>query len=158
MIALYTRVTPIQFPIRHVDATTGTRHHPLDYVIRELFSAATVLVFGIPLAFSVFYRVVTIFFTYFTHANIHVPAWIDRPMSWVFVTPNMHKFHHHMELPWTDTNFGNVFSFWDRLMGTMVHGDPLQVRYGVDTLEGTPDESIAYQLKVPMHHRAHGPL
>jgi sterol desaturase/sphingolipid hydroxylase (fatty acid hydroxylase superfamily) len=70
----------------------------------------------------------------------------------------MHKFHHHMELPWTDTNFGNVFSFWDRLMGTMVHGDPLQVRYGVDTLEGSPDESIVYQLKVPMHHRAHGPL
>jgi sterol desaturase/sphingolipid hydroxylase (fatty acid hydroxylase superfamily) len=137
----------------HVDATTGTRHHPLDYVIRELFSAATVLVFGIPLAFYVFYRVVTIFFTYFTHANINVPAWIDRPLSWVFVTPNMHKFHHHVELPWTDTNFGNVFSFWDRLMGTMVQGDPLQVRYGVDTLEGTPDESIVYQLKVPMHGR-----
>ena len=123
------------------------------YVIRELFSTATVVVFGIPLAFYVFYRIATIFFTYFTHANINVPAWIDRPLSWVFVTPNMHKFHHHMELPWTDTNFGNVFSFWDRLMGTMVNGDPRQVRYGVDTLEGSPAESIVYQLKVPLQGR-----
>lgn len=133
----------------HVDATTGTRHHPGDYVIREVFSLATVMVFGIPLAFYVFYRIATIFFTYFSHANMVVPNWIDRPLSWVFITPNMHKFHHHVERPWTDTNYGNIFSFWDRIFGTLVHDDPRKVRYGVDTLEGTPDESIRYQLKVP---------
>jgi sterol desaturase/sphingolipid hydroxylase (fatty acid hydroxylase superfamily) len=133
----------------HVDATTGTRHHPGDYVVRELFSLATVLICGIPLAAYVFYRIVTIFFTYFTHANIAVPTWIDRPLSWVFVTPNMHKFHHHVERPWTDSNFGNVFSLWDRLFGTLVYDDPRHVRYGVDTLAGRPDEEIAYQLKVP---------
>jgi hypothetical protein len=38
-------------------------------------------------------------------------------------------------------------------MGTMVNGDPRQVRYGVDTLEGSPDESIVYQLKVPVQGR-----
>lgn len=137
----------------HVDATTGTRHHPGDYLVREVFSLVTVLVFGIPLAFYVFYRIATIFFTYLTHANIVVPTWIDRPMSWIFITPNMHKFHHHVERPWTDTNFGNIFSIWDRLFGTMVYDDPRKVRYGVDTLEGTPDESIAYQLKVPFDNR-----
>jgi hypothetical protein len=35
----------------------------------------------------------------------------------------------------------------------MVQGDPRQVRYGVDTLEGAPDESIVYQLKLPLHGR-----
>lgn len=53
-----------------VDATTGTRHHPGDYFIREIFSLATVLLFGIPASFYVFYRITTVFFTYFTHANI----------------------------------------------------------------------------------------
>jgi hypothetical protein len=86
----------------------------------------------------------------------HLVLLLDRQGARLFslATPSRDgALDHHMELPWTDTNFGNVFSFWDRLMGTMVHGDPLQVRYGVDTLEGSPDESIVYQLKVPMHGR-----
>lgn len=132
-----------------VDATTGTRHHPGDYLIRELFSLATVIVFGIPLAFYIIYRITTIFFTYLTHANITVPTWIDKPLSYIFITPNMHKFHHHFERPWTDTNFGNIFSLWDRMFGTMVYDDPRKVRYGVDVLKDELDEHVGYQFKVP---------
>ncbi len=132
-----------------VDATTGTRHHPGDYLVREVFALATVLVFGIPIAFYFFYRIVTVLFTYLTHANITVPTWIDKPMSLIFVTPNMHKFHHHFERPWTDTNFGNIFSLWDRMFGTMVYDDPLKVEYGLDVLDGKLDEDVMYQFKVP---------
>ncbi len=61
----------------------------------------------------------------------------------------MHKFHHHFERPWTDTNFGNIFSFWDRLFGTMVYDDPGKIRYGLDVLDDKLDEDIAYQMKIP---------
>ena len=81
-----------------VDATTGTRHHPGDYVMREVFALIAIILVGAPLAFYVVYRVVTIFFTYLTHANITVPQWLDRTLSWVFITPNMHKFHHPLLL------------------------------------------------------------
>jgi len=133
----------------NVDATTGTRHHPGDYVTREIAALVAILLFGIPLAYYIFYRILTVFFSYFTHANIIIPAWLDGPLSLVFVTPNMHKFHHHYEMPWTDTNFGNVFSFWDRLFGTLTYGDPKQVVYGLDILDDTRDQDILYQLKVP---------
>ncbi|PSR12483.1 MAG: sterol desaturase [Bacteroidetes bacterium] len=132
-----------------VDATTGTRHHPGDYLIREVFSLATIVVFGIPLGFYLFYRIATIFFTYFTHANIALPDRVDKALSWVFVTPNMHKFHHHFERPWTDTNFGNIFSIWDRLMGTLVYDDPRKVRYGVDVLDDKLADNLGYQFSVP---------
>ena len=89
-----------------------------------------------PFAFYVVYRVASIFFTYFSHANVNVPKWIDKPLSLVFITPNMHKFHHHFERPWTDTNFGNIFSFWDRIFGTLVYDDPKKVVYGLDVLDG----------------------
>lgn len=133
----------------HVDATTGTRHHPGDYLIREIFSLFTIVIFGIPLAFYLFYRIATIFFTYFSHANINMPQWLDKTLSWVFITPNMHKFHHHYERPWTDSNFGNIFSFWDRTFGTMVYDDPRKVRYGVDVLDDKLAEDLLYQFKVP---------
>lgn len=132
-----------------VDATTGTRHHPFDFLIRELFSLGVVLFLGAPLGFYLFYRFLTIFFTYFTHANISLPMWLDRPLSLVFVTPYMHKFHHHFERPWTDTNFGNIFSVWDRIFGTFVYADPRQVVYGLDVLDARTDEDVWYQLRIP---------
>ena len=136
-----------------VDATTGTRHHPGDYFIREIFSLVAVILFGMPLAFYLFYRIATVFFTYFSHANITLPTWIDKPLSLVFITPNMHKFHHHWEMPWTDTNFGNIFSFWDRLFGTLTYDDPRKVRYGVDVLPDEKAEDVWYQMGVPFRRR-----
>ncbi|MFT4760353.1 MAG: sterol desaturase/sphingolipid hydroxylase (fatty acid hydroxylase superfamily) [Paraglaciecola sp.] len=136
-----------------VDATTGTRHHPGDYIIRECFALVAILLLGMPLAFYVFYRILTIFFTYFSHANIHMPQWLDKPLSFVFITPNMHKFHHHFERPWTDTNFGNIFSFWDRLFGTFVHDDPKKVQYGLDVLDDETSGDLMYQFKLPFDKR-----
>jgi sterol desaturase/sphingolipid hydroxylase (fatty acid hydroxylase superfamily) len=132
-----------------VDATTGTRHHPGDFILRELFGLATAIVIGIPVSYFAFYRIATVFFTYVTHANIILPNWLDKTLSYVFITPNVHKFHHHFERPWTDTNFGNIFSFWDRIFGTFVYDDPRKIKYGLDVLEGKDDEDILYQLKVP---------
>lgn len=136
-----------------VDATTGTRHHPGDYLLRETFALFTIVIIGAPVSFYLIYRFSTIFFTYFTHANIQMPLWLDKMLSWVFITPNMHKFHHHFERPWTDTNFGNIFSFWDRLFGTMVYDDPKKIIYGLDVLDGKMDENIGYQLKLPLNNK-----
>ena len=132
-----------------VDATTGTRHHPGDYVLREVFALASIVITGMPLAFYVFYRIATIFFTYWSHSNIIMPNWLDKSLSFVFVTPNMHKFHHHFERPWTDTNFGNIFSFWDRMFGTMVYDDPRKVKYGLDVLDDKTSGDLIYQFKIP---------
>lgn len=132
-----------------VDVTTGTRHHPLDFLVRESVSLIVILLLGAPIAFYLFYRFVTVFFTYFTHANLDLPRWLDKSLSLIFVTPNMHKFHHHYERPWTDTNFGNVFSVWDRIFGTYVYGDPREVVYGLDVLDPDKDEDFQYQLRIP---------
>lgn len=134
-----------------VDATTGTRHHPGDYLIREVYSLLVIVLTGMPLAYYIFYRIATIFFTYFSHANIYLPQWIDKPLSLIFITPNMHKFHHHFERPWTDSNFGNIFSFWDRLFGTMVYDDPRKVQYGLDVLEDETANDVGYQFKLPFN-------
>jgi len=132
-----------------VDVTSGTRHHPGDYMFRELFSLIAALIIGAPLAFYLLYRIITVFFTYTTHANITVPSWVDNTIGLVFITPNMHKFHHHFERPWTDSNYGNIFSIWDRIFGTLVIDNPKKVKYGLDVLEDSTSGNLAYQFKVP---------
>ena len=134
---------------KHVDATTGTRHHPLDFLLRETFALIAIAITGMPIAFYLFYRILSVVFTYFTHANIALPAKVDRTISYLFVTPNMHKFHHHNELPWTDSNYGNMLSIWDRLFGTFVYDDVKKVGYGVDIADHKNDESLLTQLGLP---------
>ena len=134
---------------RSVDATTGARLHPGDYLVREVFALAATVVVGAPIAFYLVYRIATIFFTFVTHANVAAPRWVDAPLSWVLVTPNMHKFHHHFERPWTDTNYGGILSVWDRVFGTFVYGDPRAVRYGLDIADETRNEDVMYQMALP---------
>lgn len=133
----------------HVDVTSGTRHHPLDFIFRELAALVAVVITGMPLAFYLFYRIVTIFFTYWTHANIRLPQWLERPLGYVIVTPHMHKVHHHHTLPHTDMNFGNMFSFWDRIFGTYGEIEKSQLVYGVDTADPTQANNLGYQLGIP---------
>ncbi len=133
----------------HVDATTGPRLHPGDFILREMLSLCVVVIMGAPLSYYLLYRFCTIFFTYFSHANISLPGWLDKTLSYIIVTPNVHKFHHHYERPWTDTNFGNIFSVWDRIFGTFVYDDPKKIRYGLDVLDDKKDEDFAYQFKLP---------
>lgn len=132
-----------------VDATTGTRHHPGDYFLRETFAILAILLAGAPLAFYLVYRIATLFFAYLTHANILVPYWLDKLISLVFISPNMHKFHHHFERPWTNSNYGNIFSIWDRIFGTFVYDDPHMIKYGLDVLNDATDEDVGYQFKIP---------
>lgn len=133
----------------HVDATTGTRLHPFDFLSREVAATFAVVTFGIPVTHYILYRLITMFFTYFTHANIRLPDAVDRALSYVFVTPNVHKFHHHVEAPWTDSNYGNVLSVWDRLMGTYVYDDTGKIEYGLDVLNPARDEELRYLLTLP---------
>lgn len=134
-----------------VDATTGTRHHPFDFIIRETFALIAVIIMGMPVAFYLFYRVLSVFFTYFVHANISLPKKLDKALSYVFVTPNMHKFHHHYQLPWTDSNYGNILSIWDRIFGTLVYDDTSKIRYGIDIVDGSTTNKIGYQLGIPFN-------
>ena len=136
----------------HVDVSTGTRHHPGEWIIRESFTVIGVIVMGLPVGLYFMHRSFQALFTYFNHANISLPKWLDKTIGLVFVSPNMHKFHHHHQRPWTDSNFANSFSIWDRLFGTLVYDDMDKIKYGIDTLDESMDENIGYQMKLPFDY------
>ena len=134
-----------------VDVTTGLRHHPGETVIRISFTILGVLIVGAPMWLIMVYQSLSVLFAHITHANIKMPKQLDRMLSWVFVTPLMHKVHHHYVQPLTDTNFGNIFSIWDRLFGTFAQVDnTAELVYGIDThMEAEENASMGNLLKVP---------
>ncbi len=127
-----------------VDTTTANRHHPLESVIRFSFTILGVFLVGTPIAIIMLYQSMSLIFTQLTHANIKMPKKLDKVLSYIIVSPDMHKVHHHNMLPYTDSNYGNIFSIWDRLLGTHMELDREKIVYGVDTF---PDEEKNSNLK-----------
>ncbi|EGV42575.1 sterol desaturase family protein [Bizionia argentinensis JUB59] len=134
----------------HVDITTGNRHHPIESVIRFSFTILGVLVVGTPIAIVFLYQFLSVIFTQLTHANIKMPRKLDKLLSYIFVSPDMHKVHHHYVLPYTDSNYGNIFSIWDRLFGTYMELDRDNIVYGVDVFpDAIANGKISELLKQP---------
>ena len=133
-----------------IDTTSANRHHPGESVIRFVFTTLGVLIIGAPMWLVFMYQSLSVVFSQFNHANIGLPEKLDKILSFVFVSPDMHKVHHHYMLPYTDSNYGNIFSVWDRIFGTFSRLDKRQVVYGVDThLDEHEHNNLINLLKIP---------
>ena len=136
---------------KNVDVTTGLRHHPGETVFRILFTILGVYVSGASIGIVMLYQSLSVLFAHITHANISLPQNLDRIISYLFVTPNMHKVHHHYKQPLTDSNYGNIFSVWDRIFGTYTFvNDSKSIVYGIDThINDSKIDSFTNLLLIP---------
>jgi len=133
-----------------IDTTTANRHHPGESVIRFVFTTLGVLIIGAPMWLVFLYQSMSVVFSQFNHANISLPKKIDRLLSYFIVSPDMHKVHHHYVLPYTDSNYGNIFSIWDRIFGTFTILDRDKIVYGVDThMKPEEHNDLKNLLKIP---------
>lgn len=134
----------------NVDVTTGLRHHPVESVLRGLFFFMGIMVSGAPMFAVMIFQTILIIATAFTHANIKLPKLLDVAISYILVSPNMHKVHHHWKQPFTDSNYGAILSIWDRLLGTFKKLDYKDIRYGLDRYyPNEKDEDFAKLMKAP---------
>lgn len=133
-----------------VDATTTYRQHPFESVVRTAFSGGPVLALGLPpLGFAV-YRMLSALNAILEHVNIKVPLRLDTFLTMFWVTPNMHKVHHSRHQPETDSNYANLFAFWDRLFATFTPSErAAHVEYGLDTVPSDEADRMGRLLSMP---------
>ena len=135
---------------QHIDTTSGNRHHPGESVFRFVFTILATIIVGAPIWMIFIYQTMSAILTQFNHANVVLPSWLERILMVIFVTPGMHRSHHHYRLPYSDSNYGNIFSFWDRIFGTMILVDNKKIKYGLDTyMKEAENQDIMTMLKLP---------
>ena len=131
-----------------VDVTTAFRQHPGETAWRVLWQLPAIAIFGLPLWIVVLYLTISAANAQLEHANIRLPVRFDRLLRMLFVTPDMHKVHHSVLQPETDSNYSNIFSVWDRLFGTCTSNvDFTTLRYGLDDLDD--HDTFAGLLRMP---------
>ena len=118
-----------------VDVTTAFRQHPAETIWRVLWQLPPIVLLGLPLWIVVVYLTISAANAQVEHANLRVSERVDRLLRLAVVTPNMHKVHHSRLQPETDSNYANIFPFWDRLFGTYTASvDFKTLRYGLGSV------------------------
>ncbi|MFI0490267.1 sterol desaturase family protein [Flavobacterium sp.] len=116
-----------------VDISTTVREHPGETFIRVSYLIVVICIVGAAPWVLILKQFIQSFSNLASHTRIILPKKVNDIVSKFFVTPNTHHIHHHYQLPYTDSNFGDVLTIWDRLFSTFSKMEPSQVVFGVDT-------------------------
>jgi sterol desaturase/sphingolipid hydroxylase (fatty acid hydroxylase superfamily) len=133
-----------------VDVSTTLREHPGENIIRLSFTLMWVFLSGAIFWAILLRQIIQVFTTMFAHINYRLPEKLDKIIGLVFITPNLHQVHHHYQNPYTDSNYGDVLSIWDRMFGTLKKLPAEDLVFGVDThMKEKDTESFRDILKIP---------
>jgi sterol desaturase/sphingolipid hydroxylase (fatty acid hydroxylase superfamily) len=112
------RVHRIHHADLDIDVSTGVRFHPIQMVLSVIVKSVIILILGPPALSVLAFEALSQAITLFNHANVRIPRSLDRVLRWFVVTPDMHRIHHSIHADETDSNFGFVLPWWDRVFGT----------------------------------------
>lgn len=101
-----------------LDVTTGFRFHPVEALISWVFLIPAIVLFGVPILAILIFAALYSLSAIAQHANFAFPERADRLLRIVFVSPGSHRIHHSPHAERTDSNYGTLFSFWDRIFRT----------------------------------------
>ena len=131
-----------------IDCTTGLRNHPFELPATIVLAVLAVLALRPPLPVVAAVEAVLIIATFWQHAAIRLPEGLTRRLEWVMITPRLHVLHHAEARQDRDSNFGDIFSLWDRLFGTFSPPRAPLIKLGLED-EGHGAQSLAHQLASP---------
>jgi sterol desaturase/sphingolipid hydroxylase (fatty acid hydroxylase superfamily) len=134
------------------DVSTGFRAHPLEVVYTQGALLAAVAILAPPVAAVLAVELLTCLESCFGHANVIMPRRLEKWLRAVVVTPDMHRIHHSADAREQVRNLGEIFPWWDRLLGTyLAHpaaGDD-RIVVGLEGVEGARSVDFSFMLSQP---------
>lgn len=100
------------------DVTTALRFHPGEMLMSMAIKLAAIVALGPPTLAVLVFEIVLNGAAMFNHANVTLPAGVERILRLLIVTPDMHRIHHSIRPEEMSRNFGFNLAWWDRLLGS----------------------------------------
>jgi len=135
-----------------VDWSTGVRFHPFEAIVSIGLRLLVVVAIGAPPLAVLLTEMLIAATAFFQHGNVALATAADRWLRHLLVTPDMHRVHHSVVKDETDSNFGVIFPWWDRLFGTYrqdpAHGHG-NMRVGLDEFADPRHIRLHWMLAMP---------
>ncbi|MDB5134670.1 MAG: sterol desaturase family protein [Mucilaginibacter sp.] len=133
-----------------VDVSTTTREHPGETFVRTSFLILWVFLLGPIVGVLIVRQIFQSFSNIAAHTEFRLSGRANKIIGLLFITPNLHHVHHHYKLPYTDCNYGDVLSIWDRIFGTFNELDKEDTHFGIDThMDENVNGKFVNVVKIP---------
>lgn len=146
------RLHRIHHSDREMDLSTLFRTHPIDAVIGVALHLALIAALGLHPLGIVLHELGKLLVMGLGHANVAARPALSRVSGMLFITPALHRVHHSAWQPETDSNFGEVLSIWDRVLGTLRNNRHV-ARIGLGDRYDLGSASLSAQLRLPFDPR-----
>lgn len=103
----------------NLDVSSASRFHIGELSISAVIKIGLIFFLGADLAGIAVFESLLILTSQFHHSSLKVPAGFERLYWILFVPPSMHRIHHSVVIKERNSNYGTIFSIWDRFLETM---------------------------------------
>jgi sterol desaturase/sphingolipid hydroxylase (fatty acid hydroxylase superfamily) len=134
------------------DVSTAVRFHPIEGIVTQALYLGAVALLAPPPAAVFTSQILIVAENLFVHANKSLPPAVERVLRWIVITPDVHRIHHSEEFADQNLNFGQFFTWWDRLFRTFVSvptRGPEHLSIGLKERRGIDTMAIGYMLAAP---------
>ncbi|NJM53238.1 MAG: sterol desaturase family protein [Blastocatellia bacterium] len=136
-----------------MDASTAVRFHTGEILISAVLRLGVIAFLGLSLWQVLLYDLLMIPIILLHHSKIKFPEKLDKFYRFLFASPAMHRIHHSPERIETDSNYGTIFSFWDRLGKSFrLRESSLEVKYGLEEFTKNETESFSVLALMPFQN------
>jgi sterol desaturase/sphingolipid hydroxylase (fatty acid hydroxylase superfamily) len=153
------RVHQVHHSDRDFDVSTSVRAHPIEVILFQGASLATIAILAPPLSAVLVVELMSVFESFFSHANASLPEWLQRGLGVIFYTADTHRIHHSVDIRMQNSNFGDIFPWWDHVFGTYLPplstGDRIVI--GLEEFQSGASPGFASMLKQPFLPIPDGP-
>jgi sterol desaturase/sphingolipid hydroxylase (fatty acid hydroxylase superfamily) len=135
----------------NMDVSTASRFHIGELAISAIIKIGLIFFLGADLVGLTLFESLLVLTSQFQHSSLRVPAWFERIYWVLFVPPSMHRIHHSVVIKERNSNYGTIFSLWDRVLGTlMTRVDQFKIRIGIGAYQKADQLQFNRLLMMPI--------
>ncbi len=127
-----------------LDVSTASRFHFGELAFSSVFRVGQIFLIGIDVPTLLLFETLITSFALFHHSNVRMPKRVDSFLAAFIMTPRLHSIHHSIVREETDSNYGTVFTIWDRVHRTLKVGIPQnEIVIGVPSYLNLKDQTFS---------------
>ena len=133
-----------------MDSTTALRFHPIEITLSYMLNIIIMLAVGITIRDFLIYKIFLFPVILLHHSNIALPEKWEKAFRPWLVMPAMHRVHHSQKMEETNSNYGSIFPFWDKIFRSFrQRADIKSIIYGIGTFKSPKWQSVKGMIIVP---------
>lgn len=114
-----------------LNSTSAVRFHAVELILSYVVKFAVFPLLGCTVAAVILHSLVLFPVIVFHHSNIRISEKADTAIRYLLVTPRMHRIHHSKISTETNSNYGSVFPYWDKVFRSYLSKPGKEIEFGI---------------------------